>query len=166
MTDYETQPAKGKRGKSKLLMIGLALVVLGAGALVGARLLPPAKDKNHEKEKPHTAAKTAKSVMHLESFVVNLADGPGIYLRVGIDLGLAGAAGEGEGGHGKDTKDGGRTAVVRDTILGVLVKVAAQEVATAEGKARLKQDLLHALQRRLPELGVIEVYYTDFLMQS
>jgi len=178
MSDFETQPAKTKRGKSKLLVIVLAVVALGAGAAVGGKFLPFGKDKekgqdqgqNNEagKARAHGAAKAARSVMHLESFVVNLADGPGVYLRVGIDLGLAAAATEAEGGHGggKDAKDGGRTAVVRDTILGVLMRVTAQEVATAEGKEKLKHELLGALQRRLPELGAVEVYYTDFLLQG
>jgi flagellar basal body-associated protein FliL len=29
----------------------------------------------------------------------------------------------------------------------------------------LKQELLRALQERVPELGVTEVYFTDFLVQ-
>jgi flagellar basal body-associated protein FliL len=29
----------------------------------------------------------------------------------------------------------------------------------------LKQNLLHALQERMPDLGVGEVYFTEFLIQ-
>jgi flagellar basal body-associated protein FliL len=36
---------------------------------------------------------------------------------------------------------------------------------TAAGKTKLKADLLHALQERIPQLGVEEVYFTEFLIQ-
>ena len=35
-----------------------------------------------------------------------------------------------------------------------------------EGKQKLKDELLHALQDRVPDLGVKEIYFTDFLVQS
>jgi flagellar basal body-associated protein FliL len=56
-------------------------------------------------------------------------------------------------------------AEVRDTILGVLAQARVDELLTAEGKAKLKEDLLHALQERLPGLAVEEVYFTEFLIQ-
>jgi len=163
MANFETQSASEKRSKSKFLILGVVVLVLGVGGVFGAKLFTPSKAKPHPAA---TEGKATRAVLHLESFVVNLADGgPGTYLRVGIDLGLA-AASEGEGGHGSAKGDAGRTAMVRDTILAVLMRLTAQEVASAEGKLRLKQELLHALQQRLPELGVTEIYFTDFLLQS
>ncbi len=54
----------------------------------------------------------AKGSLHLETFVLNLADpGQRSYLRVGIDLGLAEAVRRGEESP---------VAEARDTILGVL----------------------------------------------
>jgi flagellar protein FliL len=95
--------------------------------------------------------------LHLETFVLNLSDpGQRSYLRVGIDLGLNRALGRSE------TPPLGP---VRDTIIGVLGQAKADDLVTAEGKARLKQDLLHALQNRVPELGVAEIYFTEFLIQ-
>lgn len=99
-----------------------------------------------------------KSVLHLEPFVVNLA-GPEekAYLRVGIDLGLREEL-------QKDSA-GVPTALVRDTLLGVLTTCSPSELLTAEGKAKLRQQLLEALQQRAPDLGVEEVYFTEFLIQ-
>lgn len=54
---------------------------------------------------------------------------------------------------------------VRDTILGVLALAKVEDLMTAAGKNKLKQDLLRALQERAPELGVEEVYFTEFLIQ-
>ena len=99
-----------------------------------------------------------KSTLHLESFVLNLADpGQRSYLRAGIDLGLSRPIGKGENGP--------PLGPVRDTILGVLGQAQADDLVTAKGKAKLKDDLLHALQERVPGLGVEEVYFTEFLIQ-
>jgi flagellar FliL protein len=93
----------------------------------------------------------------LETFVLNLAEpGQRSYLRVGIDLGLAREIARGE------TAPVGQ---VRDTILGVLADWKVDDLTTLKGKTKLKEDLLHALQERVPGLGVEEVYFTEFLIQ-
>jgi len=100
---------------------------------------------------------TGKGTLHLETFVLNLADpGQRSYLRVGIDLGLGRELGRGESAP---------VGQVRDTILGVLSESKVDELTTAKGKTKLKEDLLHALQERVPGLGVEEVYFTEFLIQ-
>ena len=98
-----------------------------------------------------------KSTLHLETFVLNLADpDQRSYLRVGIDLGL-----------NRQTKHGEEPPVaqVRDTILGVLAQGKVDDLLTASGKAKLKASLVAALRERMPELGVEEVYFTEFLIQ-
>jgi len=88
---------------------------------------------------------------------LNLADtDQRSYLRAGIDLGLA------QRPKGEETVP---VAQVRDTILGVLADARAEDLRTAAGKAKLKDMLLHALQERLPQMGVEEVYFTEFLIQ-
>jgi flagellar basal body-associated protein FliL len=98
-----------------------------------------------------------RSTLHLESFVLNLADsGQRSYLRVGIDLGLSRQMGRGENAP---------LGPVRDTILSVLGQSQADDLVTAKGKMKLKEDLLRELQERVPGLGVEEVYFTEFLIQ-
>ena len=104
------------------------------------------------------AGHPVKGSLHLETFVLNLADsGQRSYLRVGVDLGLGREMGRGENAP--------PVGEVRDTILGVLAESRVDELLTAAGKAKLKEDLLHALQERLPGLEVEEVYFTEFLIQ-
>lgn len=99
----------------------------------------------------------AAGTLHLDTFVLNLSDpSQRAYLRVGIDLGLSRAVGK---------EEAPPLGPVRDTIIGVLGQAKADDLATAEGKAKLKQDLLQALQSRVPELDVAEVYFTEFLIQ-
>jgi len=104
------------------------------------------------------AEQRVRSTLHLETFVLNLADpDQRAYLRVGIDLGL-----------NKEMKAGEEPAPIpqiRDTILGVLAQAKGDELVTAQGKTKLKQDLLRALQERVPQLGAEEIYFTEFLIQ-
>jgi flagellar basal body-associated protein FliL len=97
--------------------------------------------------------------MHLESFVINLdgSDDSG-YLRVGIDLGL-----EGELKEGADSKT--YEAQVRDTILQVLGNQSVDALLTPDGKTKLKDELLKAIQDKVPEIHCHEIYFTEFLVQ-
>lgn len=89
---------------------------------------------------------------------MNLADtDQRSYLRVGIDLGLNQEAKRGE--------ELASVAQVRDTVLSVLAEARVSDLMTASGKTKLKEDLLRALQQRVPQLGVEEVYFTEFLIQ-
>lgn len=100
---------------------------------------------------------SVRGSLHLETFVVNLADtDQRSYLRIGIDLGLA---------HELGKSENAPVAAVRDTILGVLAQCHASDLLSADGKIKLKQDLLHALQERLPALQVQDVYFNEFLIQ-
>jgi flagellar basal body-associated protein FliL len=98
-----------------------------------------------------------KGTLHLETFVLNLA-GPDqrSYLRVGIDLGLGREIGK---------EENAPVAQARDTILGVLGQARIEDLVDEKGKTKLKADLLHALQEKLPGLAVEEVYFTEFLIQ-
>jgi flagellar protein FliL len=99
------------------------------------------------------------AVLHLEPFVINLADPEQrSYLRVGIDLEIGNRA-------LKEDERAATTARARDTILGVLTERAPDELLSADGKTKLKLDLAHALQQSDPELQVEEVYFTEFLVQ-
>jgi flagellar basal body-associated protein FliL len=90
-------------------------------------------------ESAQEEASKVRSTLHLETFVLNLADtDQRSYLRVGIDLGLNREAKRGE--------ELAPVAPVRDTILGVLAEAKVSDLMTAAGKTRLKENLLHALQ--------------------
>jgi flagellar FliL protein len=110
---------------------------------------------------PYSAVNEAvpvRSTLHLETFVLNLADpDQRSYLRVGIDLGL-----NREAKHGEELAPVG---AVRDTIVSILAEAKLNDLLTAAGKTKLKENLLHALQERVPQLGVKEVYFTEFLIQ-
>jgi len=138
-----------------MFLIAVAAVVcagLGAGGWFWHLSAAPSKPQS-------AGSAEVKSVLHLDSFVVNLqGESDSGYLRVGIDLGLGTAAEQGE-----NQKD--MIAPLRDTILTVLGTETVDELLTPAGKAKLKDQILAAIHKRLPEIQCRDVYFTDFLVQ-
>ena len=96
--------------------------------------------------------------LHLEPFVVNLADTEdNRFLRIGIDLELTKPL------PGKES--GPPVARIRDCVIFVLSTWQSNSLLAPDGKQKLKDEVLHALQDRVPELGIKEVYFTEFLVQ-
>ncbi len=140
-------PANRKAKGRVLFYIAIALAVVAGGVYFVVHSKPP------------TVASTTsetESTLALDTFVVNL-DGAGqrAYLRVGISLGLSGT-------HKKDDIP---VAPLRDAVLSVLSNAQPEQLLAAEGKEKLKADLLRALQERAPDLGINSVYFTEFLVQ-
>ena len=162
MTQAPAPADPAKKNSSKLPLIIGGVIVLGAlggggGWYFHHRSVAAAEAKPVEAASDPTTE--VKSVVHLESFVVNLQGGSDNgYLRVGIDLGVAAEQKEGEKGPPATGK-------LRDTILTVLGTRGVDELLTADGKAKLKTDLLKAIQDKVPEIECREVYFTEFLVQ-
>ena len=134
--------ARPRRSHSAALALSL-LVLAGAGLWFWT---------NHGGEPAQAnGAEAAHSILHLETFVLNLADSDQrSYLRVGIDLALNQDA--------KRAEEIVPVAQVRDAILSVLGEAKVSDLLKPGGKTELKHQVLHALQDRVPSLGVEEVY--------
>jgi flagellar basal body-associated protein FliL len=154
----EAAPAAARGGAGKWIAIGVALVLV-AGAAGGYYLFSRSRTAAAEEKKD--GKPEVKAVMHLEGFLVNLADSEeNRFLRLGVDLGL-------EKENEKGEKGGAAASIplVRDAILNVLTSWKSADLLAADGKAKLKEQLLKELQQKAPELGVAEIYFTDFLVQ-
>ena len=101
------------------------------------------------------------TTIHLEDFVVNLADHDGrSYLRIGMDLAI-----ENANPKTKPAQDSATVAVVRDSVISLLSTLKSDDLLTPDGKAKLKQDLIKTLNDRLPELKAKEIYFNEFVIQ-
>jgi len=155
--DIKNNSDKGRGKTVKRLAAGFLVFVLLAGGSWFVIRKPRGEGVGRAAPTP-----AIKEVLHLEGFVVNLADASGdSFLRIGIDLGL-----------GRVIKGGGEkeagavpTAHIRDVILRVLTTYQSNDLLAPAGKMRLKQQLLESLQTAIPEIEVQEVYFTDFLVQ-
>lgn len=117
--------------------------------------------------------------------IVNLADPGGRrYLKASITIEVAppvSAAGSAEtassGGHGSSetAEDPAMTAfneamakrmpIINDIITTLLSGKTFESIYTVEGKESLRQEILTQLNERLPDLQVIAVYFTEFVVQ-
>jgi len=118
----------------------------------------PAQSANADEK-----ASAPKYLVHLEGFTVNLADPEEThFLRVTMDLGIDRLP---EGADREKPAASLPVGRIRDAILSVLTTCKADALLTPEGKAQLKKNLVEALNRAVPEIGVREVYFTEFLVQ-
>jgi flagellar basal body-associated protein FliL len=143
-------PSVGQAGKTRWSML---LLIAMAGIALGWVVLASAK-------KPALAESGGpRAVLHLEPFVLNLADpGQKAYLRIGVDVGVD---------HAPATSEASAATVslLRDTMIDVLSRGDPDELLSSDGKTKLKNNLVQALQQRAPGLEVREVYFTEFLIQ-
>jgi len=177
----------------KIAMIAVivaALVVVGAGGLVmGQKMMHKGKPgkgeaaakqggKASEGAEKSEGEKTAEkseggeeaAVVDLGEFLVNLAGGTeSRFLRAEVSIRLSGlpvAAKKGEGAAASAEKlPTGDLAVARDCVTTVLSSGVFQQLRTAAGREKLKQDAMERLQKALPKYDVHDVLFTSFVMQ-
>jgi flagellar FliL protein len=154
------------------VVVGVVIATLGVGGVVYclARtgrlpMLGRAAQKG-EVDLPITT-----HAMVLEPLLVNLADAGGSsYLRIAMTLRIAdvvdkkGAKAKDE--KVKDDKTGDEAvAATRDTVLTVLGRQTADGLLAGDGKEHLKAELKKALAEHNADLKVMDVFFTDFLVQ-
>lgn len=102
-----------------------------------------------------------KKVIELPPFIVNLADTDNArYLRMTVSLGVGGE----EGGE-EEKPDQLFMTRVRNAMLAVLAEKTSEEILSAEGKSKLRKELLKAAQAASEEPEVQAIYITDFIVQ-
>jgi flagellar protein FliL len=153
--------AKATKGSSKSMVVGMLFLALTVGG--GSAWFVQQRDRTAEVARAADSSTAPKYIVRLEGFTVNLADPEDThFLRATIDLGVD---------HLPEDSDNDKPAQslpvprIRDAILSVLTLCKADELLTPDGKAKLKKDLIEALNKSVPELGVREIYFTEFLVQ-
>ncbi len=166
------------------LLAGLLSSVIAAGAVLGVgywllhsgRLVPPAAAAGVTVKGGVTASDAAakadlppSKVLPLEPMVVNLSDAGGrAYLRASISLRVAEeTGGKAEKAEGKPdpAAAAGKTAALRDTTLSVLGEQTSDGLLGAGGVVNVKKLLRERYALDNPDVHVLDVYFTDFLVQ-
>jgi flagellar FliL protein len=152
------EAAKSKGGFMKLLVIVLLAVAGGGGgAYFYFVKAAPAQAKEAEPEpEPEPTG-----IVALEPFVVNLADtGATRFLRVTLSLVVQ------DEEQAKEIEEHAlEKARVRSAILELLAEQAAESIVTPEGKAELKTLIIERVQHAAHELKVVDVLYSEFVIQ-
>jgi flagellar FliL protein len=158
-------PPKKKSGLLKWIVISvLVLLVLGGGG--GAawwfwfRTPPPAEEGAAEAHKAE-AAPEGEGIIPMEQFLVNLADtGAQRFVRVTLRLVVAE-----EAEAAAIEKNEVKKARLRSTILELLTQQTASVLVTVEGKEQLKKMIAERTSKVLGETKVLDVLFTDFVVQ-
>lgn len=161
-------PPQQKSGSKKLTIIAVAAVLFlglgGGGFWYASRHSQPLPGRAQDAA-TRTGATDAPpaAVFQLQSFVVNLADPDhSAFLRIGIALGLDKPLPAADSSE----KNSPYTPQIRDAVISVLSTWKSEDLLEPDGRMKLKKQLLQVLQQRIPELGVRDIYFTDYLIQQ
>jgi flagellar FliL protein len=55
--------------------------------------------------------------------------------------------------------------IMDDTAITLLSTKTYEDLYTADGKEKLRQELMNTLSQKLPELHIISIYFTEFVVQ-
>ncbi len=143
----EGDAPKKKGGKKKLIIIIVAAVLLLGGGGGGAYMLLMGGSSEAEAE----PAPEPGAVVSLDPVTINLADSH--YLKVGIALQATATAHE--------EPDGSKAL---NLAIDQYTNVEVAELQTAEGRAKLKEELTEKIKEAY-EHEVMAIYYTTFVTQ-
>ena len=147
-----------------IVIVALVFVLLIVGVVVamlaGGDDEQPQGNNTSSKEKPVRSMESMEvgPMFPLDTFTVNLLSDSGRrYLKVQMNLELDGEelAAELES----------KTAVVRDVVIRMLSSKTLEEISTAKGKDKLKEQIVNQLNLRLRDGNVRNVYFTEFVVQ-
>jgi len=153
--DSEKKSGEKKNGNMPLMVI-IGIVLILNVLMVGKIYL----GGNGGKDAAKPQAKQVEEVgpkMALDEFLVNLTGSSDHYLKVTVALGLKKDETE------EKLKDD--VAPIRDVIVSVLSSKPAEDLATTEGKERLKLELKDRINKELGSDKIVKVYFTSFATQ-
>jgi flagellar basal body-associated protein FliL len=159
------------RGKQAVLLVGVPVGLAVAGVLVYTQLVAGSPAP----EVPDPGPGQHGPMLALEDRVVNLpVSSPFRYVKIAVTIELRpdsaafyGLTGDARASAEKELLKNEDPAVplLQDAVGSVVVAQDGASLATTEGRARLKAELLAAARRILGERAVLNVYLTDLVMQ-
>lgn len=162
-----TQSTGKKKGKRKLLLIPVVLILLvGMGGMAAKKGLLPipglasTKEEPAEKNKPKAPQPESSLgfIYAMKPFIVNLVDEEGgRFLKVKFEMELS----------SKDlvTELEKRMPQLTDSVIMLLSSKSYKDIATYEGKERMRHQLMIRLNSFLETGSIKRIYFTEFVMQ-
>lgn len=150
--------AKKAGGKNKMFMIGGVVL-----ALAGGGYYYKTQAAAHEEEAPKVKEVSPKErgLVSFDPFVANLADEGGQrFVRVTVQLVVADAAQAAE-----MTEIPVMAMQARAIILELLSMQLADTLVTPDGKVALRQAIAERVAEALHEIEVVDVLFSDFVVQ-
>jgi flagellar FliL protein len=163
--DGEGADAAPKGSLKKLIVIGVAVLLLGGGAFAGWKFFlgkessPEADQADASAQKAPDISKAKPKIMYaLKPFIVNLVGQRGQrYLKTQIALDV----------YDKDIEEElyARTPQLRDAVLLLLSSKSFEDISTAEGKIQLRNELIARINQLLQRGTIRGLYFIEFVVQ-
>lgn len=162
------------KGRKSILMIGLPIGFALAGA-IGFMAMSGGSSSAPPPETPDPSPGQLGPMLVLEEKVINLQTGGSYrYVKMGVTIEMRPEAKDFYALTGE-----GRTTAETEALKGATVQVpllldrlgqavaakTSDDLATPEGRAALKTELLTSFRDVLGEKVVLDVFFTDFVMQ-
>ena len=150
----ENQEEKPKKSKLKFIIIGVIVLLLGAGGFFGYSKYKKANEKDMVKEEQ------VSIIIPMRSFVVNLFDKKGIgkrYLKITMEIEVV--------KEEDQLKVENNIPQLRDTVLILLSSQTLKDINTMEGKLELKHAILLRMNQILGKKTVRRIFFTEFVVQ-
>ncbi|MCF6201910.1 MAG: flagellar basal body-associated protein FliL [Hydrogenimonas sp.] len=172
----ESQESGGENEKKRggggnivlIIVIVLLLLVLVIGGIVAYLML----SEDNEGDAPQVTQEKVEKKRHrrsseqmgvgpmypLDKFTVNLMSENGRrYLVAKINLE--------EDSEELTPELDKKTALIRDVIISILSSKTVEEITTAKGKAKLKDEIINQINKHLEDGEVRHIYFTEFVIQ-
>lgn len=119
---------------------------------------PASNTKNYSEGGASAPLAEIGPMFPLDTFTVNLLSESGRrYLKVEMNLEL--------GGEELAVELDSKKAVIRDIVIRLLSSKSLEEISTAKGKEKLKEQIVDQLNMRLRDGRINNVYFTEFVVQ-
>ncbi len=151
--------APKKKSKLWILIGSVVLVMVLSGVAFFA--MPYIRGAHGDKAKAGGAVKKeeVKATLSLDPFLVNLADPEeSRFIKTTFQLGLAEELAKEEGAASP-------IPAMRDSIITLLSTKTSEQILTAEGKVKLREEIKARVNQISPKIKVVEVYIVDFVVQ-
>ncbi|MEO1928569.1 MAG: flagellar basal body-associated protein FliL [Nautiliaceae bacterium] len=166
--ENQEESSENKGNNSKLLLIViivLLLILLIVGGLVAYFLLSgddnpeqPQETQKVEKKREVKNMTEIGPIYPLDQFIVNLvSNNANRYLKCKIDLELDSPELQQE----VDKK----LPAIRDLVIRILSSKSVEEIQTAKGKEKLKEEIKRKINEILSTGEIRNVYFTEFVIQ-
>lgn len=166
-----------QKSRMGLLLLALLILMTVATAFLGWRYFASSRSPAAAVQAQQKASGTPEAasggkgnqkgdgggngIINFEPFLVNLADtGAYRYLRVTIRVAVTNK----EKAEHIATTDVS-VSKIRDSILNTLSSKVADEIITPEGKVKLKTEIKEDLNSFLPDKPVVDIFFTEFVVQ-
>jgi len=167
--NQQEEEKKSEGGGNKLLLIVivvLLILLLAIGGLVAYFLLSnnneqqPNQQQTQKVEKKHKVNSMAEigPIYPLDPFTVNLvSSNADRYLKCKIDLELD--------SQNLQKEIDKKLPAIRDLIIQILSSKSVEEIQTAKGKQKLKEEIKRKINEILTTGEIKNVYFTEFVIQ-